>query len=464
MRLNRHMRLVFVVVGVLGTLWLLLPVLLPGLALTHRPVAYVDLVEEGAYPISHISLPVEVPLSVLEQRLTRELDASLAGKREDSDFKAWRSGKLRIHSDGHGMRIDIPLSFKSSAGPDTRGSLVVSTRINADFAPDWRPRVHVRSTFDWTKKPKVKLLLFKVRVSGVVGRQIGKKLHEWDNDLKQSVISALTLRPRAETWWQGLFVPDQITDDPPIWLSTEPQYLFYEPLGGDGKNLKLTLGLRARLSTSIARQPPAMPPRPLPEMQRATSEDSGFALHLPVLADYAGLARRMNEELSGREIQLERGAITPTGFTLYTSGRSLVVGIDFRGDAPGFWMDTRGTVFFTGEPRFDPSAQILRIENFQFTRRLNNPLVSTATWVLHDSLRQKMQERLVWDLRERLSDGARKLSGQLNQPLGDDLQMTGEVTQLSLTGIHCRLEGIQIGLKVRGHLKIGLIGQQQDTG
>lgn len=444
-------------------MWLLLPLFLPGLALTQRPLAYTDPIEEKSNPVSHLSLPIELPLSTLEQKLSEELDTSLAKKREDSDFKVWRSGKVKVLADGQGMRLDIPISFKSSAGPDTKGSLIVHTRIAAAIAPDWQPRVQVKSSFDWTRKPKIKLVLFKVRVSGVVGRQVSRKLKEWDTDLRDSIVDALSLRSRAEKWWQGLFVPNRITDEPPIWLSVAPQSLYFDPLGGDGKNLRLTLGVRAQLSTSIARQPEAVPATPLPPMDRATPADEGFSLHLPILADYVGLAEKMHEEISGRAIQLEQGSITPTGFTLYTSGRSLVVGIDFDGDAPGFWMDTRGTVYFTGEPRFDPSEQILRIENFQFTRRLNNPLVSTATWVLQDSLRQKMQEKLVWNLRERLTEGASKLSGQLNQPLGDDLVLTGEVSQLSLTDIHCREQGIQIGLQARGRLKVGLVQHEPDA-
>lgn len=435
-------------------LWFALPVLLPELALTQRPREFAEVVPITPAPVSHVTLPIELPLKVLEQRLTAELDASLARDRDDSDFKAWRSGALRLQAQGNSIRLSMPLSFKSSSGPDTKGSLIVNTRIAADITPEWLPKVSVRSSFDWTKKPNVKLLFFKVRVSGVVGRSISKKLGELDTDIKQRIVTALTLKPRAEKWWQGLYQPDLLTEEPPVWLSVDPQSFYFEPLGGDNSHLRLTLGIRARLSTAFAREPAPVPPMPLPPLQRATAEDEGFALHFPVLADYQGLAVEMREELAGREIRLERGAITPTDFTLYTSGRNLVVGIDFISDAPGFWMDTRGTVYFTGEPRFDPETKILRIENFRFTRRLNNPLLSTATWVLQDSLREQMQERLTWNLGERLQEGAQKLSVQLNQPLGDDLRLSGEVQHLNLTGIECLAQGIQIGLEVRGQLKV----------
>jgi hypothetical protein len=456
--------------GILGLLlvilWFALPRLLPELTLTQPPREYAEAVAAEQTPLSHVSLPVELPLSELERRLTQDIDASLARKREDKDFKAWRSGPLRLQARNRIVTLTLPLSFTSRDGPNTKGSLVVTTRISADISPDWKPRVSVKSSFDWTRKPKIRLMLFRVRVSGLVGRALRKKLAEMDADLKARIETALTLEPRAQAWWQGLYEPRQLSDDPPVWLAVHPHALYFEPLGGDGENLRLMLGVRARLATVVAAQPPAQPPERLPPLQRATRADEGFALYLPVLADYRGLEAELREALAGRRIELERGAITPTDFRLYTSGRSLVIGVDFNGDAPGFWFDTRGTVYFTGEPRFDPQTRILSIEQFTFTRRLNNPLLSTATWVLQDSLRTQMQQRLTWDLGERLRQGAGRLSEQLNQPLGDELRLSGAVEHLNLTGIECRAEGIHIGLEARGQLKVTLadaatLGQAQ---
>jgi hypothetical protein len=455
--LHQRRRLVATLVLALGLLlWLLLPMLLPDMALTQRPPEYAESVSTPDTPVSHISLPVELPLRSLEKRLTEELDASLARKREDSDFQAWRNGALRVQARGSEVLLSIPLHFKSSDGPDTKGSLVVHTRIKASIAPDWQPLVRVHSTFDWVKKPKTRLLLFKVRVSGVVGRALNKKLRELDADLRRKIESSLALKPRAQDWWDKLHQPDLLSKDPPIWLSVAPQSFYFESAGGDGENLRLLLGIRAKLATSVAHEPAPGALQPLPPLQAATEADEGFTIHLPVVADYRGLTDKLREELVGREIKLDRGAITPTDFTLYTSGRNLVVGIEFRGDAPGFWMDTRGTVYFTGEPRFDPQTRILEIENFQFTRRLTNPLLHTATWVMQDSLREKMQARLRWDLSERLQQGATELTERLNKPLGDDFQLSGNVEHLNLTRIECRMEGIQIGLEVRGQLKVSL--------
>lgn len=450
-------RLIAALVLALGLLlWLLLPMVLPDMALNQRPPEYAESVSNPGVPVSHVSLPVELPLKLLEKRLTEELDDSLARKREDSDFRAWRNGALRVRARNDVIHLSIPLHFKSSDGPDTKGSLVVHTRITASIAPDWRPLVHVHSTFDWVKKPKTRLLLFKVRISGVVGRALNKKLRELDNDLRSKIESSLALKPRAQNWWDKLHQPDLLSKDPPIWLSVVPQDFYFEPVSGDGENLRLLLGVRAKLTTSVAHEPAPVALQSLPPLQAVTAADEGFAIHLPVVADYRGLVDKLREELVGREIKLDSGAITPTDFTLYTSGRNLVVGIEFRGDAPGFWMDTRGTVYFTGEPRFDPLTRVLEIENFQFTRRLTNPLLHTATWVMQDSLREKMQARLRWDLSERLHKGAIELTQRLNQPLGDDLQLSGKVEHLNLTGIACRFEGIKIGLEVRGQLKVGL--------
>lgn len=434
--------------------WFFLPLILPELPLTKRPREYTLAAPPSAPPVSHVTLPVELPLAALEARLTREVDASFADR--DSDFQAQRSGPLRLSAQGRVVQMSLPLSFRSRSGLDTKGSLIVHTRLSANIGADWQPQVSVRSTFDWTRKPKVKVLFFKMRVSSVVGRSIEKKLAELDADLAKRVSDALRLKPRAEHWWQGLHKPDLLAEAPPIWLTVEPQTFYFDPLRGDGRNLKIAVGIRAVLKTSVLTEPVPPPVKPVPRLERATAKDEGFVLHLPVVADYAGLRTRLRQELVGRKIELRRGAITPTDFTLYTSGRNLVIGVDFRGDAPGFWFDTRGTVYFIGEPHFNTDTRVLSIENFHFTRRLSNPLLSTASWVLQDSLREELRARLRWDLNERLRDGARELTAKLNQPMGSDLQLTGAVEDINLSGIRCRAQGILIGLETRGHLKVTL--------
>lgn len=435
--------------------WWVLPSLLPDTALTEQPRSFVLPTQLPTAPTSHLSLPIELPLAELERRLTREVDSSLARSTKD-DFEAHRSGRLRLRADPRGLTITLPLSFRSRSGPNTKGSLVVRTRVLADIAPNWQPRVSVSSSFDWTRKPKVKVLFFDMRVSGVVGRAIAGKLADLDADLAKRIRTALQLRPRAEKWWLGLHEPDLLSDSPPVWLSVKPRSFYVQPLGGDARTLRLGVGIRADLATSIAALPESNPAQALPPLARATDSDRGFALHLPTIADYGGLTARLRENLVGRKIQLERGSITPTDFELYTSGRDLVVGVAFRGDAPGILLDTRGTVYFTGEPRFDPATKILTIENFGFTRRLSNPLLTGASWVLQDSLRREIQHSLRWELGSKLQEGAQELTARLNQPFGDHLTLAGSVHHLNLTGIECAAEGIRLGLEVRGTLKVTL--------
>jgi hypothetical protein len=436
-------------------LWFALPMLMPEMALTQRPREFSEISADSEWPLSRVGLEVEVPLAELERRLAQDIDASLARERKDRDFRAWRSGALRLQQKGRALLLTLPLSFKSSAGPDTKGSLVVQTAIVADIAPDWRPRVDVVSRFSWTRRPRIRLLGVKLRVSGVIGRAISDKLRDLDTDLKAKIEAALTLKPRAQDWWRDLHQPRLLNEDPPVWLSVVPDSMYFEPPGANDRMLRLMLGVRARFSTSVAANPAPTPAVPLPDLERASAAaDRGFVLILPVLADYGGLTAKLHDKLVGRRIGLDRGTVTPTDFTLYTSGRNLVVGVGFRGDAPGFLLDTRGTVYFTGEPNFDPQTRVLRIDNFRFTRRLNNPLLTTASWVLQDSLREQMQQRLVWDLGERLQHGAHALSAQLNKSLGNDLQLKGEVMRLNLTGVECLAEGIRIGLEVRGRLRV----------
>jgi hypothetical protein len=173
-----------------------------------------------------------------------------------------------------------------------------------------------------------------------------------------------------------------------------------------------------------------------------------------VLLDYANLQAELKARLAGKRIHLKQGAITPRDFEVYTSGKNLIVGVTFNGDAPGLLLNTHGTIYFTGVPVFDPKTHILSIKDFNYTRQVDNILVHAATWVLQDSMRSQMQARMNWDLTPYVEKEKADSQNFLNKPLGKGFNMSGNLDDLNISDLQLQADGIVVGLVAQGKLAI----------
>ncbi|MCI0354714.1 MAG: DUF4403 family protein, partial [Acidobacteria bacterium] len=245
-----------------------------------------------------------------------------------------------------------------------------------------------------------------------------------------------------------------LRESPETWLSIAPRELFLEPIAADDTDVRLTLGISAVLTTHVGSRPPPVPLQALPPLRQTLPEQRGFDIRLPVRLNYQGLLAELRAAQTGREIRLERGSVTLRDFEAYTSGRDLVLGVRFKGDAPGWWWDTLGTVYFTGTPVYDADTRQLRVENFNFTRQVDNPLVGTASWVLQDSLRQYLSQQLVWDATEHILRAQERFNQDLNRSLGEGFQLWGEISHLNFEDLRAEAEGLAVNLRAGGELAI----------
>jgi hypothetical protein len=224
----------------------------------------------------------------------------------------------------------------------------------------------------------------------------------------------------------------------------------------DAKRVQLSFGLAGRLNTVVGKEPPPPAADPLPPLGGKVQNAGSFSIRLPALLEYSGIEEKLKSSLVGRRLQLPQGTIVPTDFSVYPSGDKLVLGVSFQGEGAGWWPDTSGTIYLAGKPAYDAATQLFRVEQFDFTRKLSNPVVAAAAWVLQDSLRDQLQQRLVYDLTETIDRAQSDLDVFLDRPLGDNLFMSGKVSDLAIAGIRLEKPGILIELETGGELTLEL--------
>lgn len=460
-------------------LFVLMPWSLRGCDITERPPRLSELAQPVLAPASVISVPITIPLDRLRHLANQEIPTVVA---ESNEKKRWKkrilgikastSARVRyyVHRNqsvrvtGHGdfIRLTVPLDFKGSV--KYRGWIRPSTSakgsadLHADFyitiGEDWQPRLKVKTGYTWNRKPRLDLGLFKVSLADRMGKEIEKKLIKAAQRLEEKANKTWNLRADAEEKWRELHEPRQLRDEPPVWLSTDPQSVFLEPIYSDKKNLYLKFGMTARLATVLGPEPPPAAYKPLPPLQSKSTEASGFAIRLPVLVEYAALQKALNSQLSCEAIQLPAGTVTPSDFEVYTSGVSLALGAHVEGKAPWQLLNSSGRIYLTGRPVYEAETYRLDIHDLNYTNEVDNPLIQTASWMLRDTLLEKLRSRASFDLSEDVAKARQRLAEYINRPLNDGFYLHGDVADINIENIQPLENGLMVNLLARGHLRI----------
>ncbi len=456
-----------VLLPLLGVLaWLLLPRDLALLDITLRPTPYVEPRAPAEPPLSFVTIPISLSLQEIERRVNEELperkrkQEKVAGRRMRVHLR--RTGPAKVSGKGNTLRVRAPFAFSAYSKRESffkpkiesDGRLTVFTAFQLGIAPDWSPRVKARATYRWEKKPRLDIGAFSFGIGGILGRKLQEELDEEAEDLSRKGREKLDIKSKAEKGWQRLYEPRRLRESPETWLLIEPRELFLEPIEVDDSTVRLTLGITAALSTHVGVRPALAAPRSLPPLRQQPPSQRGFDIRVPVFLNYEGLIAELRARQKGREIALPQGKVTLRDFEAYTAGRELVIGVSFSADAEGWWWDTLGKVYFTGVPAYDADARQLRVGNFNFTRRVNNPLVQSASWILQDRLRQEVARELVWDVTDTILRAQDEFNADLNRSLGEGMQLWGEVAYLNFEDLRTEAEGMAVNLRAGGELAI----------
>lgn len=440
---------------------------LPWMNVTERPEPSAPVLSPVPTPISVLVLPISFSLRELEHRLSMGLpdplvEANTRSSGRHFHIRVLRAGEPKLLGKGRDLEFSLPVSFTVDAPSEgflkprlhTEGQVTLRMEVRFDIAEDWHPRVSAQARFDWQRRPFVRLGPFKIGVTGLIGEQIQKALDKQARKLEFEAARSLEIRDKADKAWRELHEPKSLRREPPVWLTMQPQAVHWATPQADKDTLRFTLALSTILNTVAGAQPSLSAMAPLPKLQRGLPQVGGFHLGMPVVLDFKGIAKELRRTQAGRRISVRGGAVVLRDFEVYAAGERLVLGVEFEADGIGPWLDTRGRVYLTGVPRYNLDQRQLSVEQFDFTRRVNNPLVRLLSWVVQAPLREAMQEKMRWDVTDDLLRAQEDLSADLNRELGNGLSLWGEVSQLALGHVSLIERGIELRFEATGELAL----------
>ena len=255
-----------------------------------------------------------------------------------------------------------------------------------------------------------------------------------DGFVKNPLIRA-AVKKIVQPYWARLFQPIKIGDIG--YLSVNPLEVRVENLTGSVHRLSATLGVTARPVFSLRDPgPPATIP-PLPTISNGHA--SGFSLYVDARIQYKALNDLLKARLENKRMPVgQAGWITIRRAELYGVGNHhLLVRVDFKGrlhaDA---WVGYRGRLYFTCLPVYDQVSGELYVTELKFdTYTRENLLARAGNLILNSALEVFLKDQIHFDLGAQIDGVKKQLNTAINKPIAPKMNLSGEISSLSLLGI-----------------------------
>jgi hypothetical protein len=287
-------------------------------------------------------------------------------------------GDIALRGDGRTIIADVPILAHVDArnigglvNTHADGTAMAHARINLTVARDWRVGGTLLLGYDWTTPPAITLLGQRITFTDKADERLKPIIARLTQRLP-AVLAGLDVRTRIGGLWQRGFAVINLNDrNPPVWMRIVPQSLSYGGYTIVGHQLQLRLGMVALTQAVVGARPADPAPTPLPDTTDAPAGDGRIHMFVPVSADYAELvpviARALTRRSARPFVLPGIGAVTArfANIEVYgaTDGR-IAVGADIAAVAQnGALPETRGRIWFAGQPHNAPGSQLVRFTN-----------------------------------------------------------------------------------------------------
>ena len=111
-------------------------------------------------------------------------------------------------------------------------------------------------------------------------------------------------------------------------------------------------------------------------------------------------------------------------------------------------------LYFTMKPQLNTSTQTLELSNVRLEADKKHLLIQTGTELFQKTIAQKIQEYGKTDLKPLLESNKKIITKSLYKKLDNNAVLSGEVTNLIVTGIYPSSTTLVIHTKAIGQLKL----------
>lgn len=423
---------------------------------------------------STIAVPIEIPISGVQNQLNKELKGNLfelknlsATKNDKFNLTVAKQSDITLKATNNTLNISIPLAvsldgeFKVSAL-----GVSVSESINSDFsikvnltsklslAKNWQVQTDTQiKSHQWLKKPTIKVLGLELPLDFIADVLLNKSRDLIAQQIDKEIPKQVDLKTPLSDAWKDVQKPVLVSEGYDAYLQIEPLSIGMEALKLTNNQLKTAVGIQVFAETHIGGKPETPKITALPNYETVSNLDNTFSVILQneISRDFAN--QEIRKQFIGQTFtygKKNNKIVTITNLYLYGSEGKMVVQVDVIGNI-------KGALYFSGNPVYDEEKQAIVINDLDFGIDTKNVLLKTASWIFEGKIEQKIAENLELPIQSPVQKVKQDIQNTLKDyPLNEFASVEGDLQTLRLGGIRITKENIIVDILAEGELNLNI--------
>ncbi|MCL6259006.1 DUF4403 family protein [Aquiflexum sp. TKW24L] len=430
-------------------------------------------VTELPQAISKANIPIEIPLSYIEDNLNNTRNSKLfsekgleLGSGLFADLDVTRIGKISITAlENNTIRVKLPMNLVGDMKIEKRvfgQNLSTNFPFNENLSPEisfipeigknWDLSIKNLQIDNWGRSMKYNLLGFEIDLDKVVKSQLQKVL---DNQLAAADLSQLDFKNIAQETWDVFSEPYTIEQEGmEVHFYTIPNKLKVKEKITQDQKLVLYLGIEGEMFSKIGAKP-IIPKSPLPNIEPNENRENEIELVLPLILRYEDLDGYLNNEMAGKAIKIDgKTEMVPTNLKTQKYGDKTLLSMDFTGIRKGK-KDIKGKMYFAGKPVFDAATESLRFDEAEFDVKSDNGMANIGIRLKKRKIMNQIKKLANYPVGDFLSEARKEMEKQGKFETGFGTFQVINPT-LDVEGIYSTEEDVRIYLKSTGKMEVRL--------
>ena len=327
------------------------------------------------------------------------------------------------------------------------------------FSPDWRVEANTDGKIA-LQQGELKVGPLKMNIADLWNRNEQKVSKPLFRAFDRYIASNFKVRPQAERLWRRAERPLRVGKAPPSWLVLAPERVrIAQPvLSNNTVTVALGLDVRAHVVVSDQSPEPAQPPS-LPPLAPLANPSNRFAFVVPVLLPYgeaAALAmRRLNDKpvvIAGMKVSVKSLSIVPSATDVVVATRFCVK----QSWDPFGWFDSCGQAYLRGTPKFDASANMVRVTNVHYDVASESLLLTALSALAGPELGRALESKLVFGVGKDIAKLDNQIRTALAKPEGRGVRISGDVQSFGAPSLTWTDQGFLATFPAQGTVAVDL--------
>ena len=405
-------------------------------------------------PESEISVPIQLPLSEIQEVINSKIPLSLVkGKEIKAALKLSISRGGNITLDGEGQRLDWSVPLVIDVSHPFVGN-ISTFKIKPVFASELEPNPDYSLSSQtnlteviWVDSAIVRVLGSDIDLSNIVDDLI-KDESEKITALIDQQLSGLDLRKVLSKTWTKLSNPIRVNRKiQPVYLLVNAREVILRNFSLNNHRLAIDLSVFGTISTVFDSASHIRPNIQFPPLTIGSNQEAQTNLYLPLIIEYERVNKLLEQNVFGLEFSVENNLLSLDSVFLTSVDSFLLISAKVSGDV-------NAELEILGRPHFSPSTRNLSVDGFDFQfKNTSESLLEAGDYLFHDEIIEEVLTKLnipvgsfIDSIPELIYSGIEKGKS------GKNIDLSTEIDSLSFDQLKVGYNDIQMILFATGNM------------